>query len=197
MKLLCKGITQLQQKQSESEKNLRNYAFLPMEELYFSLSVTAAGLTAEQVEERQDEYGKNIITTGKNNTVLHRLQEAIINPFNIVLLVIAVITLFTDVIYASKPDYLTVGIILALVVLSSLVAFVQNQRSNAAAKKLSEMISNKADVLRDGKRIEISMDEIVPGDIVRLSAGDMIPADIRFLTAKDAFVAQADRKSVV
>ena len=191
MKLLRKGTTQLQQKKSESEKNLRNYAFLPSDELYSSMSAKAAGLTAEQVEERQDEYGKNIITTGKNNTVLHRLKESVINPFNIVLLVIAIITLFTDVIYASKPDYLTVGIILALVILSSLVAFVQNQRSNTAAEKLSQMISNKADVLRDGKQIEISMDEIVPGDIVRLSAGDMIPADIRFLTAKDAFVAQA------
>ena len=191
MKLLRKGTTQLQQKKRESEKNLRNYAFLPSDELYSSMSAKAAGLTAEQVEERQDEYGKNIITTGKNNTVLHRLKESVINPFNIVLLVIAIITLFTDVIYASKPDYLTVGIILALVILSSLVAFVQNQRSNTAAEKLSQMISNKADVLRDGKQIEISMDEIVPGDIVRLSAGDMIPADIRFLTAKDAFVAQA------
>jgi len=191
MKLFQKGNTQLQQKKNESEKNLRNYSFLPVEKLYSLMEVTSAGLSAEQVEERQDEYGKNVITTGKDNTVLHRLREAVVNPFNIVLLVIAVITLFTDVIYASRPDYLTVGIILALVALSSLVAFVQNQRSNAAAEKLSQMISNKADVLRDGKRIEISMDEIVPGDIVRLSAGDMIPADIRFLTAKDAFVAQA------
>ena len=191
MKVLRKGTTQLQQKKNESEKKLRNYAFLPMEELYSAMSVTVNGLTAEQVEERQDKHGKNIITTGKSNTVIHRLREAVINPFNIVLLVIAVITLFTDVVYAVKPDYLTVGIIVALVVLSSLVAFVQNQRSNAAAEKLSQMISNKADVLRDGKRLEVSMDEIVPGDIVRLSAGDMIPADIRFLTAKDAFVAQA------
>jgi len=191
MKILRKSNLQLQQKQNESEKSLRNYAFVAIEELYSTMFVTQAGLTANQVEERQDEYGKNIITTGKNNTMLHRLQEAIVNPFNIVLLVIAVITLFTDVIYATKPDYLTVGIILALVALSSLVAFVQNQRSNSAAEKLSQMISNKADVLRDGKRIEIQMDEIVPGDIVYLSAGDMIPADIRFLTAKDAFVAQA------
>ena len=191
MKLLRKNTAQLQQKQNESENNLRNYAFIPMEDLYSSLSVTPNGLTTEQVEELQDEYGKNIITTGTSNTLWHRIREAVINPFNIVLLVIAAITLFTDVIYASKPDFLTVGIILALVALSSVVAFVQNQRSNAAAEKLSKMISNKADVLRDGKRIEISMDEIVPGDIVRLSAGDMIPADIRFLTAKDAFVAQA------
>jgi len=82
MKLLRKGTAQLQQKKSESEKNLRNYAFLPSDELYSSMSAKAAGLTAEQVEERQDEYGKNIITTGKNNTVLHRLKESVINPFS-------------------------------------------------------------------------------------------------------------------
>ena len=191
MKFFHKSNISPTQKQHESELNLRRCAALPMEELSATMSVTASGLSAEQVEERQDEYGKNVITTDKNNTLLHRLREAIINPFNIVLLVIAAITFFTDVIYAAKPDYLTVGIILSLVVLSSLVAFVQNQRSNAAAEKLSQMISNKADVLRDGKQLEIPMDEIVPGDIVRLSAGDMVPADIRFLTAKDAFVAQA------
>ena len=180
MKIFKKNNVKLQQKRNESKKNLENYAFLSMEELYTSLSAAPGGLTSEQVEERQDEYGKNVITSGNKNTVLHRLREAVINPFNIVLFVISVITFFTDVIYSPKPDYLTVGIILSLIILSSLVAFVQSERSNAAAEKLSKMISNKADVLRDGKQIEIPMSEIVPGDMVRLSAGDMIPADIRF-----------------
>lgn len=93
--------------------------------------------------------------------------------------------------FSKKADYLTFTIILSLVFLSSLVAFVQSQRSNAAAEKLSKMITNKASVQRDGKLVEIPMDEIVPGDIVRLSAGDMLPADVRFLTTKDTFVAQA------
>ncbi|MCD8277046.1 magnesium-translocating P-type ATPase, partial [Enterocloster citroniae] len=101
-----------------------------------------------------------------------------------------VITLFTDVVYSQHPDYVTVSIVLLLVAVSSLVAFIQGERSNSAAEKLSNMISNKADVLRDGKQAEIPMEDIVPGDIVRLSAGDMLPADIRFLWAKDAFVAQ-------
>lgn len=191
MKLFHKGNAPLQQKQNESEKNLRSYAFLPTEELFASLSATFSGLTSEQAKERQDEYGKNVITAGNNNTVLHRLREAVVNPFNIVLLAISVITFFTDVIYSAKPDFLTVSIILSLIVLSGLVAFVQNQRSNAAAEKLSKMISNKADVLRDGMQLEIPIDEIVPGDIVRLGAGDMLPADIRFLTTKDTFIAQA------
>jgi len=182
--------SQIQQKQNESEKLLRNFAFLDLKDLFDHFSVSGSGLTAKQAEQLQEEYGKNIITTGQSNTTLHRLVNAVVNPFNIVLLIIAVITLFTDVIYSQHPDYVTVCIILFLVIVSSLVAFIQGERSNSAAEKLSKMISNKADVLRDGVQTEIPIEDVVPGDMVRLSAGDMIPADIRFVFTKDAFVAQ-------
>ena len=175
----------------DTEAVLRKLASMPTEELFSSLNVSDKGLSSSEAEDRQDEYGKNVITAGKKDTALHRLKDAVINPFNIILIIIAAITYFTDVVASARPDYLTVSIILSLVFLSSLVAFVQNQRSNAAAERLSDMISNKADVLRDGMFIEIAMDEVVPGDIVRLSAGDMLPADLRFLTAKDTFIAQA------
>ena len=92
---------------------------------------------------------------------------------------------------APQPDYLTVVIILLLVLLSGVVAFVQDRRSDIAIQSLSKMISNKTDVWRDGKLTEIDMDEIVVGDVVWLSAGDMIPADIRFIASKDTFVAQS------
>ncbi len=191
MKMMKKSNRQLQQRKNESEKALRSHAFTSMAEVFEEMDVSGNGLTGQKVEERQEESGRNVITTGGSNTALHRLWESLVNPFNIVLFVIAIITLFTDVVYSTRPDYLTVFIIFSLIALSSLVAFVQGQRSNAAAEKLSKMISNKADVLRDGRQIDIPMDEIVPGDIVKLSAGDMIPADIRFQNTKDAFVAQA------
>jgi Mg2+-importing ATPase len=183
--------TQIQKNRNDTEKKLRAYAFLEEEKLLSSLSATKTGLTNEEAEERQDEFGANVITAGKKDTMLHRLREAVINPFNVILLVIAAVNYFTDVIASSRPDYLTVSIIIFLVLVSSLVAFVQNQRSNAAAEKLSEMISNKADVWRDGKLTEIPMDEVVPGDVVKLSAGHMLPADVRFLSTKDTFLAQA------
>lgn len=174
-----------------TEETLRSYSFLAEEELFASLSATRPGLTGEEAESRLDSFGKNVITTGNKNTPMHRLREAVINPFNIILLFIAGITYFTDVAMASQPDYLTVIIIISLVLLSSTVAFIQSQRSDSAAESLSKLISNKADVWRDGKLIEIPMEEVVPGDIVRLSAGDMLPADVRFLTTKDTFIAQS------
>jgi len=174
-----------------AEENLRFFTSLPVDELLEQLSTTENGLTSNEVEDRQDTFGKNVITIGNNNTVFHRLKEAVINPFNIILIFIAIITYITDVAMSSEPDYLTVLIILSLVLISSVVAFVQDQRSNAAVESLSKMISNKADVWRDNKVTEVAMDEIVPGDIVRLSAGDMLPGDVRFLMTKDTFVSQA------
>ncbi len=182
---------QIQENKAASEDRLRAFSTMPAASLYAALSSSADGLTTEQVEAIQEEHGKNVITAGRKNTPLHRLREAVVNPFNIVLFVIAIITALSDVVFASSPDFLTVGIILALILLSSLVAFLQGERSNAAAEKLSKMISNKADVWRDGNLVEITIDEVVPGDVVKLSAGDMLPADVRFLTAKDAFLAQA------
>lgn len=181
----------IQKNKHDTELKLRSYAFMTTEEMLTRLSATQAGLTNEEAENRQEEFGKNVITIGNKNTAWRRLRDAVVNPFNVILLLIAVITYFTDVVASAKPDYLTVIIILSLVFLSSLVAFVQNQRSNAAAEKLSKMISNKADVWRDGTIINIPLDEVVPGDIVRLSAGDMLPADVRFLMTKDTFVAQS------
>ncbi|HFU4084306.1 TPA: magnesium-translocating P-type ATPase [Streptococcus suis] len=182
---------QIQKNKHDTELKLRSYAYLTAEELFTHLSSSHTGLTNLEVENRQDKFGKNVITTGNKNTTLHRLKEAVINPFNIILLLVAVVTYFTDVVASNNPDYLTAIIILSLVFLSSLVSFIQSQRSNTAAEKLSKMISNKSSVRRDGKLIEIPMDEIVPGDIVWLSAGDMLPGDVRFLSTKDTFVAQS------
>ena len=193
MKLMRKKTisTQIQKNRRDTEKKLRDYAFLEEEKLLSSLSASKTGLSTEEALERQNEFGANVITAGNKDTTFHRLREAVINPFNVILLVIAAVNYFTDVIASSKPDYLTVSIIIFLVLVSSLIAFVQSQRSNAAAEKLSELISNNADVWRDGKLIEIPMDEVVPGDVVKLSAGHMLPADLRFLTTKDTFLAQA------
>ena len=61
---------------------------------------------------------------GLKNTWVKRLIEAVVNPFNMILIVISIVTLFTDVLISDSPDYLTVSIIFGLVLVSSLIAFV-------------------------------------------------------------------------
>ena len=146
---------QVQKNKYDSETKLRSYALLSEEELLDHFATGKTGLTSQEAEERLDEYGENTITAGQGNTVIHRLEEAVLTPFNMILLVIAVVTYFTDVVASSKPDYATVLIILCLVGLSSLIAFVQSRRSDIAAEALLNMISNQADAWRDGELTEI------------------------------------------
>jgi len=181
----------LTQKKNECEVDIRRYAFMDEEEMITLLETSRQGVSAVVAEEKLEEFGYNVIVTDKEKSVLGRLVEAFVNPFNLVLFLVAIITFVTDVVLSEEVDITTSAIILALILISSAVAFFQGEKSNSAAAKLSKMISNKADVWRDGKLIEISIDEVVPGDIVKLSAGDMLPGDIRFLTTKDAFIAQS------
>jgi Mg2+-importing ATPase len=178
-------------KQKECEEKIRQFAFMEQWELYRRLGTSEEGVSTRQAREKLEEEGKNVITAGKKSTTLSRLIEAMINPFNAILIVIAIVQYITDRVSGEEPDWFAIGMILGIAVVAGVVAFVQSQKSNSAAEKLSKMIVNNADVVRDGKDIEILMENIVPGDIVKLSAGDMIPADVRFVATKDTFIAQA------
>ncbi len=163
------------------------------EELFNRYKTSAQGLDPETVEEAREEYGENILTYGRKNPVIKRLFAAFINPFTVVLLILAVISAFTDILWAQPGDrnYMTVIIITLMVAISGVLRFVQETRSGNVADKLTSMIHTTAAVLREGVTAEILMEEIVAGDIVSLSAGDMIPADLRILEAKDLFISQS------
>jgi len=179
------------QKKNECEAILRRFAFMDENELLTLLDTSTQGISVDKAEEKLEEVGRNVIVADKEKGVSGRALEALVNPFNLVLFLVAIITFVTDVVLSHKADITTSAIILALILISSAIAFFQGERSNNAAASLSKMISNKADVWREGKLTEINIDEVVPGDIVKLSAGDMLPGDVRFLTAKDAFIAQS------
>ncbi|MFS9116110.1 magnesium-translocating P-type ATPase [Streptococcus infantis] len=151
------------------------------------------GLDQEQVEENRDLYGENTITKGQEDSIFKKIYESIINPFTIILLVIAFISLVTNV-WLAKPgqeDPTTSIIIVVLVLISGGIRFVQELRSDKATTNLSKMIVNTATVIRDGLEQELPIDELVVGDFVKLSAGDMIPADVILFESRDFFVQQS------
>lgn len=151
------------------------------------------GLEQEQVEENRDLYGENTITKGQEDSIFKKIYESIINPFTIILLVIAFISLVTNV-WLAKPgqeDPTTSIIIVVLVLISGGIRFVQELRSDKATTNLSKMIVNTATVIRDGLEQELPIDELVVGDLVKLSAGDMIPADVILFESRDFFVQQS------
>lgn len=165
------------------------------DEALLRLNTCRQGLNEEQVEERQDEYGPNEVTHERPPAWYWQLAHAFITPFNGVLFAVSVVSLFTDVIFAAPEDrsFRTIIVLLTMVLLSTLLRFWQEFRSNLAAEELQAMVRSTTAVLRaDSDRArEVPISELVPGDIVQLAAGDMIPADVRILSAKDLFVSQA------
>lgn len=158
------------------------------------LNSSIEGLFQEEAQERQEIYGFNIVVKEKVPSWFLQLLTAFVNPFSGILIVIAGISLFTEIITSApaQRDYNTVIVIAVLILVSSFLRFWQEFRSNRAAEQLKSLVSNTALVLRknEGKN-EIDFKEIVPGDIVFLSAGDMVPADCRIIDSKDLFISEA------
>ncbi|OYT43204.1 hypothetical protein B6U84_06375 [Candidatus Bathyarchaeota archaeon ex4484_40] len=85
----------------------------------------------------------------------------------------------------SLEDYADAITIGAIVILNSVVGFVQEYRSEKAMEALRKMTAPKARVLRDGREVLIDAAEVVPGDIILLESGDRVPADGRLIEAID------------
>ena len=114
-----------------------------------------------------------------------RLWRCYINPFNLLLTALAMLSFFS----ADAKATVVIGVMVAL---STGIRFVQEGRSHRAADGLRAMVSNTATVFRQSAvPREVAQRELVAGDVVALSAGDMIPADCRVLSARDLFIAQA------
>lgn len=156
------------------------------------LDATADGLTAEQATERLDASGPNTIEA-TTKTLARRIADAFIDPFAGILAALALVSLYIDVLAVPEPqrDPSTVIAIGIMLLVSGGMKFIQEARSGNAAEALKDLVSNTCTALRDGERIEIPFDELVPGDVIRLSAGDMVPADARIITARDLFVIES------
>lgn len=163
-------------------------------QLYDYLGTAENGLTSLLSDASLELYGRNVITRGKKTSLPSRLCQAFINPFTAILIVLAVISVFTDIIFATpgEKNGATVIIISVMVLISGILRFVSEARSGNAASALSAMIRTTACVERpETGKAEIPLDEVTVGDMIHLAAGDMIPADVRICRAKDLFVNQS------
>jgi Mg2+-importing ATPase len=157
-----------------------------------SVRANADGLTETEARLRLAESGPNETAHEKAPHWSSQLFGAFRNPFIIVLAILVAISLILD------PTDLKAPIIIGtMITLSVILRFWQEFRSSRAAEALQAMVTTTATVLRRSipesapTAREVSIRDLVPGDIVQLGAGDMIPADVRLLDSKDLFVSQA------
>lgn len=170
---------------SDRDENSSLYWSLPSETLVQNLqSNLQTGLTAAQAQNRLVQVGPNRIQTEVEVTPLVLFLNQFKNPILLILIVATILSAFLQ-------DWADAMIILLIVLGSALLSFSQEFSASTAAAKLRASLRLNAKVRRDGRVQDISVDDIVPGDLVLLAAGSLIPADGIILEAKDFFVSQA------
>ena len=171
-----------------------------------TLGTHADGLTEAQAEMVRARVGPNEVEHEKPLPWWVHVWVAYRNPFNLLLTLLAVVSYVTE-------DLKAAIVISTMVAVSTVLRFWQEAKANKAADALKAMVSNTATVMRrdvsedaapifekfygvrlhvrEARRAELPIKQLVPGDVIVLSAGNMIPADCRVLAAKDLFVSQA------
>lgn len=167
----------------------------PLENVFNYFQTTPQGISAEEVETRTHQTGKNEILHEKRKRPVVMFIKTFINPFIGVLTALAVISLVLDVLMAppEEKEWTGVTIICVMVLLSAIIRFMQELKAGEATTSLMKMVKNTCSVkrLEETEYQEIDIRELVPGDLVYLAAGDMIPADVRIISSKDLFVSQS------
>lgn len=153
--------------------------------------VKETGLSNKQAEENIRNLGLNEIKQAKPKKWYHYFLESLLTPFNLILIGISIILVYTDIYLAEVPSYANIIVIAILVIASTLLDFFESYKSNKAAEKLKEMVATTAVVIRNGEEVEVPVKNVTRGDIILLSAGSMIPADLRIIEAKDLYVGQS------
>ncbi len=154
------------------------------EQILLQLETTTEGINTDDAQERLKRIGKNTLEEHAQVTPVGLFFNQFKSPIVLILLAATIISAFVQ-------DWTDAVIILAIVLGSAILSFMQEYSASNAAAKLKAQVSVKSKVLRAGIEQSIPAEEVVPGDVVLLSAGSLIPADGILLETKDFFVNQA------
>jgi Mg2+-importing ATPase len=160
------------------------YWSMPTDQLMRELHTHAEGLQPAEAERRLKQYGLNSIQTQQKATGLHLFLSQFKNPLVLILI-------FAAIISGIVGEWVDAILVLAIVLGSTVLGFVQEYAASNAVEKLRSQVTIRSNLLRGGKVRVLPSGQAVPGDIVLLSAGSLIPADGVVLEAKDFFVNQA------
>lgn len=163
---------------------IEKWWLVSIDDLNLNVLSNKNGLSHSEAAARFAQFGPNIVSAVKKRHLLLQFISRFRNPLVILLLVASLLSAFT-------ADFSSFVIIIAMVVLSVTLDFMQEYRAEKAAEALRKSVAVRATVLRDGQPKELDVAHIVVGDVVILSAGDLIPADGRIIEADDFFVNQA------
>ena len=140
------------------------------------------GLSDSQVKNLLNKYGPNKLTAKKKISAWAMYFEQFKNTLTLILIASAFLILFIYYFGGhDSSDLVEAGLILAIVLMITVLGFVQEFKAEKAIESLKKLLAYKTKVRRDGVEKEIDVADLVPGDIVILEEGTKTPADIRLL----------------
>ena len=142
------------------------------------------GLSSEDVARRIQVYGKNRMDQGKTPSFASLFFAQFKDFLILVLLAAAVISGITGEISDAM-------LIIVIVIMNALIGTVQEKKAQTSMAALKRLTIPEAKVLRNGKRVIVKSDDLVPGDIVYLDAGDFVPADGRLIEEASLKITEA------
>jgi Mg2+-importing ATPase len=145
---------------------------------------SASGLFPAEAEQRLKQFGANTVADTPRRRILLKVGMRFAEPLVAILLVAAAIS-------GVSGDFASFGIIILVIVLSTVLDVFQEHRAELAADALKRSVAIRADVRRGGPCISVPVEEVVPGDIVELRAGDLVPADGVLVSGRDLHVNEA------
>ncbi|HAR42254.1 MAG TPA: carbonate dehydratase, partial [Bdellovibrionales bacterium] len=158
---------------------LNEWHALSINEMVETLAVNPrSGLNQSEVKQRLDHYGPNSLTYRRGRPAWFRFLLQFHQPLVYILLGAAALT-------AAMSEWVDSGVIFTVVLINAVIGFTQESKALSALAALSRTMRTQATVLREHKQIEISADELVPGDIVLLNSGDKVPADLRLIDSRN------------
>jgi magnesium-transporting ATPase (P-type) len=162
----------------------RPWHALPAEEVLRRIGSRREGLSAAEAEARLARHGPNRLPAAKGRSALRRLLDQFNNLLILVLIGAAVLT-------AVIGHWRDTVVILAVVIANATLGFIQEGRAERAMDAIRRMLSPRASVLRDGHRVSVPAETLVPGDVVVLEAGDRVAADLRLIRVRNLHVQEA------
>ncbi len=136
------------------------------------------GLGDQEAKKRLKQYGSNLLNLKNIWAIPYILIRQLHNPIVYVLLFSTVLA----VLFGNITDSI---VVFSVVILNTLIGFIQEYRAHKIIKALSSIIPHKTTVIREGHKKLIHSVHVVPGDVVVLEAGDRICADLRLFSVKN------------
>ncbi len=153
-------------------------------EIAARLSSRPGGLSSAEAAEGLRRHGPNTIRDAEAASAARLLLRQVESPLVLILIIAAVVAI-------ALGDLTEASIILAIVLASTVLGFVQEYHASRAVEALRGRLALTTRVLRDDAETSVSASSIAPGDVIILSAGNLIPADGLILEARDFLVTEA------